>query len=160
MNVKILLSSYKNYTSGLKMLENEQRNILHELGCLDELCYLPGRGFTVELSNRKVESIVEKLILERESKEGNKVELLKKLAGIKDDMEYHIYRISLVDALMEGLGEVDRFIIHAHYIEKRTWPEVQESYAKEFETIPPTLRTLNRKAKKITENMQKKIPSM
>ena len=151
------LKSYKDYSSRLRMLENEKRNILFEIKCIDDnICYMPGRTL-LPGGTKKPESVVEKIVVEKEAKEGKKKTLLNTLEYIDVDIEYYTYRIGLIDALLCGLEKIDRFIISHHYIEKMTWEEVREAYEKENKTML-CIRTIYNRAKKATEYMQKKMP--
>lgn len=120
MNIETKLKDYRQNKSKIKLLENEERKLLFELGCINEntafISAVKISDMPKSITNKLV-STVENIVLQREKEIDNKAEVLYQLADISSEKFLYQCEVDETDAWIESLNEEERFIMTMFYIE-------------------------------------------
>lgn len=158
MNIELMLKNYRTDKSMYEQLELQEKEILFELGCIDEQTTYIG---AVKLSDmpksitNKIVSAVEQIALQREKDQENREQLFFKLAEKYEEKFFYKSRMDKVETLIKALPEEQQLIVENFYIKGLIWRFVGKEYEKKFGEFraEPTLKDIRNKAIKNLEKL-------
>ena len=152
------LREYRSNLSKLKLTECSMKQLENEIQVL-EPSYISAYAFsdTPPSKTNRISSVVENTVLEGENRREQVGKLKERLRDMAKERLYLQCKVEIVQALLVGMTDEERFVIEKYYFDGLAWHIVSEKYRREY-GIYKTARTLKAKRydalRKMNNNLQ------